>query len=467
MSREKKVLLGWLSLKAVLLLFLGSYWVIGLSPDEAQYWTWSQHLDWGYYSKPPGIAWQIWLTTSLLGDTLFGVRAGALVVGFALPCVIYKLARRVDLSEKQAFWSALALAFSPLGVYLSLVATTDGGAIVFLALAVAFAPRFWLSGSFIFLGALFKWTAFVFWPLAALSLFFMPSHRRWSLLGGMCLSLLALLPSLYWNIGHEWATFKHVGGAVSGGASGNFFDFLGAQVALLSPIFFALLILSFFYLKRRELMFCAAFPAAALIYLIASWFTKMQPNWAAYLYPPGMVLIGWFAYPRQRVWLHVGIWVAVAMSAGAFLAASWPGVPYKLNPFRHERGWEELTPLLREVGYNPESDFLFGDKYQVASILSFYGPGQHRAYFLNVSGSRKNQFSYWSEPEKGQTGYFVVLERSSDTSWYRSHYEERLAPYFERIDFIGAYPLMGGEKWAYLFECVDYLGNAPKDPEKY
>ena len=27
--------------------------------DEAQYWTWSQDLDFGYYSKPPLIAWII------------------------------------------------------------------------------------------------------------------------------------------------------------------------------------------------------------------------------------------------------------------------------------------------------------------------------------------------------------------------------------------------------------------------
>ena len=34
----------------------------GLSPlnlyaDEAQYWRWGDTLDWGYYSKPPMIAW--------------------------------------------------------------------------------------------------------------------------------------------------------------------------------------------------------------------------------------------------------------------------------------------------------------------------------------------------------------------------------------------------------------------------
>ncbi|HWU81152.1 MAG TPA: 4-amino-4-deoxy-L-arabinose transferase, partial [Caulobacter sp.] len=34
-----------------------------LYPDEAQYWLWSRELAFGYFSKPPMIAWLIWLTT--------------------------------------------------------------------------------------------------------------------------------------------------------------------------------------------------------------------------------------------------------------------------------------------------------------------------------------------------------------------------------------------------------------------
>ena len=30
---------------------------LDLSGDEAYYWDWGRNLDWGYYSKPPGIAW--------------------------------------------------------------------------------------------------------------------------------------------------------------------------------------------------------------------------------------------------------------------------------------------------------------------------------------------------------------------------------------------------------------------------
>src|SRR3954469_18637142 len=55
----------WLAVGLVLLgavlnsIYLFNHSPIELSQDEAHYWEWSRHLDYGYYSKPPGIAWVI------------------------------------------------------------------------------------------------------------------------------------------------------------------------------------------------------------------------------------------------------------------------------------------------------------------------------------------------------------------------------------------------------------------------
>lgn len=451
-----------LLLKAFVLTLLLAFSPIGLSPDEAQYWTWSQALDWGYYSKPPAIAWQIKATTFLFGNTEFGVRFGALLIGTLIPLALYFVAKRVGLNQRQAFWSGVAMALSPLGIYLSIATTTDGGAILFilLALLAIFKERFLLAGVMILCGALFKWTAFVFWPIA---LFFFP---RWRLVGGFLLSLLAFLPPLYWNFTHEWVTFKHVGSAVGKTHQGNFVEFLGSQILLLSPIYFVLLILGIAALVKRgshALVLCGAFPLTATFYLIAALFKKIQPNWAAYLYPPGMILIGWFGYPHYRKWLHIGTWLSILLALLAFC--------FPWYTFRQALGWKELKPALVQVGYNPETDFLFGDKYQTASILSFYGPEQKRAYFFNLSESRKNQFSFWEqlqEKEMGKTGYFVVIEKMNDESisWYRMHYLNRLQPYFAHVSFEGSAPLYATKR-ALFFKCVDYLGGAPQDPEEY
>ena len=45
-----------------------------IGPDEAQYWRWSRTLDFGYYSKPPLIAWVIRLSTDACGLSEFCIR---------------------------------------------------------------------------------------------------------------------------------------------------------------------------------------------------------------------------------------------------------------------------------------------------------------------------------------------------------------------------------------------------------
>ncbi|MCW5559716.1 MAG: hypothetical protein KIT22_18015, partial [Verrucomicrobiae bacterium] len=41
---------------------------LDLAGDEAYYWEWGRHLDWGYFSKPPGIGWLMALAGWLGGD---------------------------------------------------------------------------------------------------------------------------------------------------------------------------------------------------------------------------------------------------------------------------------------------------------------------------------------------------------------------------------------------------------------
>ena len=476
---EKTKLSYILCLKAALLLLLMLSGWIPLAPDEAQYWTWSQALDWGYYSKPPGIAWQIKATTLLLGNNELGVRYGALFISFFLGIALYSLAKALKFSDKMAFWSGILFAFSPLGFYLSFAATTDPGAILFFTLAiiaVVKGPHYIWAGLFIALGALFKWTAFLLWPFVFLALIFLPQMRKKSLIWGILISLVALLPTLYWNASHDFATFKHVAatGAKKGG--GNFFDFLGAQIALLSPILFALLVgaLAKIYRdKRKDLLFVALIPSGVLLYLFYSFFAKMQPNWAIYLYLPGFALIAWFSVERHMKWLYGGIWLSIFMICAA-LSTRFLEVPYAMNPFRQNLGWNHLAPALTKAGYDPKTDFLFADKYQMTSLLSFYE--QKRAYFFNLNQVRKNQFSYGEQMNPSQigcTGYFVISENVQESAlgWYQSHYEKALAPYFEKVEFRGAYPLFSVSgtpvKHALIFKGIAYNGKSPELIEKY
>ena len=48
-----------------------------LGVDEAQYWLWSKTLDFGYFTKPPMIAWIIGASNWVFGHHVIAVRLPA------------------------------------------------------------------------------------------------------------------------------------------------------------------------------------------------------------------------------------------------------------------------------------------------------------------------------------------------------------------------------------------------------
>src|SRR6266571_3338711 len=51
--------------------------VVDLFFDEAQYWAWSREPAFGYFSKPPLLAWTIWLAERICGSSEACIRAPA------------------------------------------------------------------------------------------------------------------------------------------------------------------------------------------------------------------------------------------------------------------------------------------------------------------------------------------------------------------------------------------------------
>lgn len=485
-------LIWLLCFKAFLLAAIILYAGIGLGPDEAQYWTWSQALDWGYYSKPPGIAWQIWLGTKLFGQTEFGVRSLSILISFLQSISLYFLALKCGLRSSLAFWCGVFLAFSPLGVLGSFLAITDGGFLLFWILASLYfvsslAKQTEVNplplGLLIAGGALFKWPIYLFWIffLICRSKYF--SQQSFLKVGqGVLLSCLGLLPSLWWNRTHDWATFRHVGATLQGGSTaseqtGNLAEFIGSQAALISPILFILLIFACWrWVKHLHslsppLFFCGLVTISSLSLLIgASAIQKIQGNWGIFVYPTGLVLIVWAVgqQTKSMVWLKIGGFTALGFAILTFLLPSFSFVPHRMNPFKHNVGWTQLKDALASDGYDSTQHFLVSDKYQTTSLLSFYNEGQKRAYFLNVNQIRQNQFSYWpslQEEEKGKTGFFVWVENAPYLKKERiakqGFYEQELKKYFAEVELVGFSPLVyqKGEiaKGALIFKCGDCL----------
>ena len=95
-----------------------------LFADEAQYWYWSRHLDFGYYSKPPAIAWAIAASTAVFGDAEWAIRLPALLFYTMTAFWLYALAAKLY-DSKTALFSALGFLLLPGVAVGSMVAATD------------------------------------------------------------------------------------------------------------------------------------------------------------------------------------------------------------------------------------------------------------------------------------------------------------------------------------------------------
>ncbi|WP_158227767.1 ArnT family glycosyltransferase [Estrella lausannensis] len=500
------LLLSILLIKAAALVWLIQSGAIGLGPDEAQYWTWSQSLSPGYYSKPPGIAWQIFLGTALFGDTELGVRFFSLVIGFAIPLVIYSMGKKGGISERASFFSAIAFALSPMGFLSSLFAITDGGSVLFFTMALLTLYQgiyrgkidYTRAGLFVFAGALFKWVTYYLW-IFALPLYLLRRQKGERFFLGVAISLLALIPSLIWNISHDFVTFLHV--YYQAGSKGDiapnkelislksFADFMGAEAALVSPLLFVLLAISLVFLAAKSKSFerAPAFLGISTLATLAvfgalSFFMKIQGNWCDFIYPAAFLFMGHvFDSARGRKYLVAGSALSVLLTGYVlslpFQKDSPLALQYRQNPLKHNLGWNSFEEALKKAGYDEKAHFLFAPKYQTVSLLSFYGPGKKRAYFFNLFGARLNQFSFWKgmkEERKGQSGFFVIVENAPHIETERQNIAatvKSLEPYFQKVTFRGEYPLYTSRenpaKVAFVYFAENFNGEEPLPPKKY
>ncbi len=199
---------------------------VGVYHDEAYYFHWSLIPDFGYYSKPPMIAWVIGLSSSLFGAGAFGIKLGPAICWFLSGLTIAAIARHIW--DGRTGWLAGVIFYTtPLAGFYSLFATTDSVLLLCWSLSLLGfikAQRahslgtenlsWWLlAGLATGLGLLSKYTLITL-PFAYL-LFMLANARRraqFGTLGPWMAGLVALALfslNIFWNITNDFVAWRH------------------------------------------------------------------------------------------------------------------------------------------------------------------------------------------------------------------------------------------------------------------
>ncbi|HSV02974.1 MAG TPA: glycosyltransferase family 39 protein [Phenylobacterium sp.] len=346
-----------------------------LYPDEAQYWLWSRALDFGYYSKPPMIAWAIWATTALGGDAEAWVRLAAPLFQAGATLAVFALGRRLY-GGAAGFAAAGLYALMPAVQISSAVMATDAPLLFFLGLTlVAYAELqsaegggrlAWAAGvgAALGLGFLSKYAAVYAVIGIVLHLIVSREARRAWTPGAALIAIavfaLVLAPNLAWNAAHGFATFHHTAANAAWGQGGvnpaGPLAFLASQFAVFGPIPFGALIAGLGLAVRRRalakpdlLLLCFTLPPV-LIVAGQAFLSRANANWSGASYLPGAVLVAaWLVRWRARRWLAAAVATQAALAAFVLLALAQPRIADALgasNSLKRVRGWSETTRLV-------------------------------------------------------------------------------------------------------------------------
>ena len=348
-----------------------------LYPDEAQYWLWSRDLAFGYFSKPPMIAWAIRAATAIGGDSEPWVRLPAAVFQAGAAYAVFEIGRRLY-GARTGLVALLLYTLAP-GIQLSaLVVATDAPLLFFIGLSlIAYLAlqeaeggrrRRVLAaalGAALGLACLSKYAAVYALIGVALHLALSrEARRRWSAeTAALAIGAFALVvaPNIAWNATHGFATFQHTA-ADADWAGRRHFNlvelgrFLGAQFAVFGPVPFAVLLAGGVVLARRRRLEppdlqLAGFTLPPILIVAAQAFvSRANANWSGASYLTGAVLVAaWLTRWNARRLTFAAL-ATQGLIAVAFLAVvidpALADAIGQSNSLKRARGWDQTARVV-------------------------------------------------------------------------------------------------------------------------
>ena len=386
-------------LGALLAFRLGALYAsqIDLVMDEAQYWTWSRELDFGYFSKPPLIAWIIRAAGELCGQSEACVRAASPVLYTLAAFMIFATGRAL-FDSRIGFWSAVVFATLPGVSYSSLLMTTDVP-LIFLWTVMLF---FWVMlvkrksmGFAILLGlslgvGLLAKQAMIYAVLCIACHAAISREARDALKGGRALvaAIIALAlfsPNIVWNAENGYPTAKHTGANIGWQYPyihlDSLLEFVGTQFGLFGPILLVVLVRAAYREgrergdPRKDLLLCFSLPVLAIL-LVQALLSRAHGNWAATAYPAATLFVTAVMIENGRrilfgLSLALHLVLAVAIATAPAFARTWP-VFEQLKFLRSSLGWHDAAGVVRSKLRQERYGAILVHTREMAAELLYY-----------------------------------------------------------------------------------------------
>ena len=396
------ILAAWFAINLLQSIFTG------LHSDESYYWMYSENLAWGYFDHPPMAALLIHIGHLLLPGEI-GVRLILILMSTATLALIFNEIRE---TKDLFFVTVFVLSFPLIHTHIAgFLAIPDVPLLFFTMLFLILYRKFLeqpgLKRSVLLalvIAAMIysKYHAFLVIGFTVLSNLKLLRNKFFWLT--VLLSLLLLIPHLWWQVANEFPTFKyHLVERAKPFRLKYVFPNIINQLLMAGPLTFVLIFwkLSKFKIRdkfNRALIFNIL--GFYILFFLLSFKNRIEAHWAAAIIP--MLMLA--TYPLINQDAKIKRWfrrLSVPVIALFFLYRIYlaldviPNVGYtKITFYNREAHALEIKEMAaeRKVG--------FFNNYAAISNYIFYTGDS--AVHLSTPNYRFNQYDLWNEEKYGE-----------------------------------------------------------------
>jgi 4-amino-4-deoxy-L-arabinose transferase-like glycosyltransferase len=376
--------------------------------DEAQYWYWSTYFDWGYYSKPPLVAWIIGIFTSTFGNSIFILKLPSLLAHFLTSFVLFNLSKAFNRNTEESLWLSITyLLFFAVSLSSNII-STDPFLLLFWSSSLLFfkiclnkksIKNIILTSIFVALGFYAKY-AMIYFFLSSIVLISFTDNKKELVKSILIISFFVLIfisPHLYWVYSTNWVTFIHTGDNFNWNASLYNFEqlinFIVSQFFISTPIILFIFIKQFAKTKKfiQSYSFEISYSLPILVLITAqSFISRANANWSSVAFiGVTMIAVNILYKNYKKIFLlNTAIGLVVLILVSIFIIN-----PPNISPFNKLQGMKDAAKEIQFLDESLNTDYIvFDDRMNIAKFLYYLPSKSKKLRYLSYGNYPGNHF---------------------------------------------------------------------------
>ena len=390
----------FLFLWAILKLFSAAF--TDLLADEAYYAMYARQLDWGYFDHPPMVALFVKMGSFIHGQ--LGTRLFAVISQLLILILLWIIINEKQPTVKKVFlFFGLAASIVMFQVY-GFVMTPDVPLLLFSTLFLWVYKYFIEKNSLplaLLLGVIMagmiysKYHACLLIALVVLSnLKLLRNSNFWI---GCMVTVLLLIPHIYWQYAHHLPTLSyHLIERSDGFKFFYLIEFFYNQLLVFNPVMLVLSVVILFKYKpenqfEKSLFFLIG--GFLLFFFLSAFKGHVEPHWTTVICLPMIILCYKFAV--QQTWFYK---TTVRYIFPVIAILLWLSVELTVDTLHLPLGFSHNRSFFLKMGeHTSDKTVVFQNSYQKPSLYNYYN--DKNAVTVNNITYRQNQFDIWNFDE--------------------------------------------------------------------